>query len=69
LEWTVLNTIESRTRLLLSKNPKDKDMTYGDRREILLELLVRGKAKKYIDLASESFMYSFYFFLKRIMAV
>jgi len=65
----VHNTIESGTRLLLSKDPKDNDMTYGDRREILLELLVRGKAKKYIDLASESFIYSFYFFLRRIMVV
>jgi hypothetical protein len=65
----VHNRIESGTRLLLSKDPKYNDMTYGDRREILLELLVRGKAKKYIDLASESFIYSFYFFLRRIMAI
>jgi hypothetical protein len=57
----VHNTLESGTRLLLSKDPKDNDMTYGDRREILLEFLVRGKAKKYIDLASESFIYSFTF--------
>jgi hypothetical protein len=65
----VHNRIESGTRLLLSIDPKDNDMTYGDRREILLELLVRGKAKKYIDLASESFIYSFYLFLRRIMAI
>lgn len=63
------NTIESGTRLPLSKDPKDNDMTYGDRREILLKLLVRGKAKKYIDLASESFIYSFYLFLRRIIAI
>lgn len=63
------NTIESGTRLLLSKDPKDNDMTYGDRREILLQLLVRGEAKKYIDLAGESFIYSFYLFLRRIMAI
>ena len=62
-------TIESGTRLLLSKEAKDKDMTYGDRREILLGLLVRGEAKKYIDLASKSFIYSFYLFLRRIMAI
>jgi hypothetical protein len=65
----VHNTIESGTRLLLSKDPKDNDMTYGDGREILLELLLRGKAKKYIDLASEYFIHSFYFFLRRIMAI
>jgi hypothetical protein len=65
----VHNTIESGTRLLLSKDPKDNDMTYGDRREILLEVLVRGKPKKYIDLSSESFIYSFYLFLRRIMAI
>jgi len=65
----VHKTIASGTRLFLSKEPKDNDMTYGDRREILLGLLVRGKAKKYIDLASESFIYSFYLFLRRIMAI
>jgi len=65
----VHNTIEYGPSLLLSKDPKDNDMTYGDRREILLEILVRGKAKKYIDLASESFIYSFYLFLRRIMAI
>jgi len=65
----VHKTIASGTRLFPSKEPKDNDMTYGDRREILLGFLVRGKAKKYIDLASESFIYSFYLFLRRIMAI
>jgi hypothetical protein len=65
----VHNTIESGTRLFLSKDPKNNDMTYGDRREILHALLVRGRAEKYIDLGSESFINSFYFFLRRIMAI
>jgi hypothetical protein len=65
LEWTV----DCGTRLLLSEDLKDNGVMYGDRKTIMLELCVRDKPKKYIDLASESFIYSFYLFLRRNMAI
>lgn len=55
--------------MLLSEDLKDNGVMYGDRKTIMLELCVRDKPKKYIDLASESFIYSFYLFLRRNMAI